>query len=86
MSQAIIKITVQGGCVEVSLLPDSGHLASLPPSVQVWDYDCEGGGGNHEDAKGDPFDLAIYGERRSGWKMNKITTQDLECKPIFHDV
>lgn len=85
MPQTIIKITVVKGCVDVECVPGSGQLAELPPIVQVWDYDCEGDGGNHEDHDGTPFNLSVFGDEGRGFDLSNITMKDLECKPISHD-
>ena len=72
----IIRVTIQGGVVgDVEYFPGSGEDAKENPIVQVWDYDCEGSGGNYLDSEGEEFNLGV-------WTPGIIGLKDLQCEEI----
>jgi hypothetical protein len=72
-----IRVTVEGGVVQaVEYFPGSGsNIVDDAPTVQVWDFDCEGDGGNCKNSKGEEFNLNV-------WTPEPISLGDLQCEEI----
>lgn len=73
----IIRITVEGGVIQgVELFPGNKGEEKKSPIVQVWDFDCQGDGGNYTNKDGDEFNLSV-------WTPDKISLEDLQCDEII---
>lgn len=75
----IIRVTVEGGMVQaVEHFKGNGNDANEDAIVMVWDFDCEGNGGSHENAEGEEFNL-------DAWTPMIIEEKDLFCKEIIRE-
>ena len=72
-----IRVTVEGGVVQaVEYFPGNGsNVVEDIPIVQVWDFDCEGNGGNYKNHEDEEFNLAVF-------TPEIIKGEDLLCNEI----